>query len=346
MRVRPLTAWQRFLLCAGLGFLILLVVESRHQPSTAVLDDAVVRAGAAPPGGPTLDGCPVLPADNVWNTPIDKLPRDPNSDKYIATMGPERKLHPDFGADPANGIPFALVPQGTRPVKVEFQYREDSDLGGYPIPPNAPIEGGASATGDRHVILLDPGRCLLYELWDSHPQPDGSWKAGSGVKWDLTSNALRPEGKTSADAAGLPILPGLVRYDEVEAGAIRHAIRFTVPKTRAAYIWPATHYASHLTGAEYPPLGLRLRLRADFDISGYSPANQVILKALKRYGMILADNGSPWYISGVPDRRWDDDDLHHLSNLKGGDFEAVDESGLQVKADSGRVDPMAEPPHS
>ena len=352
MSVRTLTGWQRFLLLCAALFAVVLGLTSRRGSRLAP-EDTVVRAGGADPaapapgaprtGGPTLDGCPVLPADNVWNTPIDKLPRDPHSDTYIATMGPHVGLHPDFGASPLNGIPFSLIPAGTTPVKVDFQYRDDSDLGNYPIPPKAPIEGGPQGTGDRHILLLDPQRCLLYELFDAHPQADGSWKAGSGVKIDLTSNALRGDGKTSADAAGLPILPGLVRYDEVQAGEIRHAVRFTVPRTRAAYLWPATHFASRLTGAEFPPMGLRLRLRADYDISRFSPANQVIMKALKRYGMILADNGSPFFLSGVPDSRWDDDDLHHLTALKGSDFEAVDESGLQLLAGSGRVDPKALP---
>ena len=346
MSARTFTGWQRFLLVFSALCLVVLVVTNRRA-SRFDAEDTVVRAsepdhaGASPTAGPILDGCPVLPADNVWNTPIDKLSRDPHSDTYIATMGADRKLHPDFGANPANGIPFALVPAGTKPVKVDFQYRDDSDLGNYPVPPKAPIEGGPNGTGDRHVLLIDPGRCVLYELFYALPQPDGSWKAGSGVKIDLTSNAMRADGKTSADAAGLPILPGLVRYDEVHGGEIRHALRFTVPKTRAAHIWPATHDASKLSGAEFPPMGLRLRLKADYDISHFSPANQVILKALKRYGMILADNGSPWYISGVPDSRWDDDDLHRLSVLKGSDFEAIDESDLQMLPNSGRVDPKA-----
>ena len=344
MSRRPLTGWQRTLLVMAGVFAIVLVASNQRHVFTPAAEDDVVRASVAAPGiptGPVLDGCPVLPADNVWNTPVDKLPLDAHSAAYIQSMNGGLKLHPDFGADPNNGIPFALVPPNTRRVKVDFQYRDDSDLGNYPVPPNAPIEGGPNGTGDRHVILLEPDRCLLYELFDAHPNNDGSWKAGSGVKIDLTSNALRDDGKTSADAAGLPILPGLVRYDEVEAGEIRHALRFTVPKTRNAHIWPARHDASHNGGANFPPMGLRLRLKADFDVSSYSKGDQVILRALQRYGMILADNGSAWFISGVPDRRWDDDDLHHLGNVKGSDFEVVDETGLQMLSDSGRVDPRA-----
>jgi hypothetical protein len=261
------------------------------------------------------------------------------SDTYIQTMGPDKPVHPDFGEN--GGIPFEVVPPGTKRVKVDFDNRDESDLGNYPIPPNAPIEGGPSSTGDRHVILVEPVVCMLYELFDAHPEANGQWKVGSAIKMDLTSNALRGDGKTSADAAGLPILPGLVRYDEVASGHIDHAIRFTVPQTQAAYIWPARHYASKLKGANYPPMGLRLRLRKDFDISGFSKTNQVILVALKHYGMILADNGSAFYLTGAPDRRWNDDDLHRLNGVKGSDFEAVDESDWQMVSDSGRVDPRS-----
>jgi hypothetical protein len=281
----------------------------------------------------------VFPADNVWNTPIDGQPKNAQSDIYIQTMGPDKPVHPDFGAN--GGIPFEVVPPGTKRVKVDFDNRDESDLGNYPIPPNAAIEGGPSSTGDRHVILVEPVVCMLYELFDAHPEPNGQWKVGSAIKMDLTSNALRGEGKTSADAAGLPILPGLVKYNEVASGHIDHAIRFTVPQTQAAYVWPARHYASKLKDPKYPPMGLRLRLRKDFDISGFSKTNQVILVALKRYGMILADNGGAFYLSGAPDPRWNDDDLHHLNEVKGSDFEAVDEDGFQMVADSGRVDPRA-----
>jgi hypothetical protein len=215
----------------------------------------------------------------------------------------------------------------------------ESDPGPYPIPANAPIEGGPDATGDRHVLVVDRDHCVLYELYHAFPQTGGAWQAGSGAIFNLGSNALRPAGWTSADAAGLPILPGLVRYDEVAAGEIRHALRFTAPDTRHAYVWPARHYASDLTGAQYPPMGQRFRLRAGFDLAPYPPAAQVILRALQTYGLILADNGSPWYISGVPDERWDNDLLHTLDAVIGLDFEAVDVSGLMLDPNSGQVRP-------
>ena len=292
--------------------------------------------------GPSLAGCPILPADNVWNTPIDGLPIDPNSAAYIATIGVDRGVHPDFGSGlwegAPIGIPYNIVP-GTQPkVKITFDYDDESDPGPYPLPPGAEIEGGYNSDGDRHILVLDKDDCMLYETWSTYPQPDGSWQAGSGAIFDLQSNALRPSGWTSADAAGLPILPGLVRYDEVASGEIRHAIRVTVPKTREEFIWPARHYASNLTGLNYPPMGQRFRLKADFDISGFSPTVQVILRALKRYGMILADNGSAWFISGVPDSRWNNDVLvGELAQVTGSDFEAVDESSLMIDPDSGQA---------
>jgi hypothetical protein len=291
--------------------------------------------------GPHIGSCPMFPKDNVWNTPVDKLQKDQRSSAYVDSIGPQHKVHMDFGSNLQYGIPYTEVPAGTRARKVEFDYRDDSDLGDYPLPADAPIEGGAGGSGDRHVILVDMRRCLLYELYDTHPQADGTWKAGSGIKMDLTSNALRADGKTSADAAGLPILPGLVRYDEVMSGEINHAVRFTIPHTQGAYIWPARHKASPETDQKVPPLGARFRLRADFDISTYSKTNQVILTALKRYGMILADNGGSMFISGVSDKRWDDSDLRKLSALAAEDFEAVNEADWQLLPDSGRVDPVA-----
>lgn len=291
--------------------------------------------------GPTIAGCPVFPADNVWNVPVDKLGLDPHSKDYVATIGADRPLHPDFGANPYSGIPFTVIDAKTKYVKVKFEFSDESDQGDYPIPPNALIEGGpnAAADSDRHILLIDKDRCMLVELWATHRESDNSWKAGAGIKMDLTSNALRQDNYTSADAAGLPILPGLVRYDEIAAGEIRHAVRFTAPKTQRAYVWPGRHAASTITNAKYPPLGVRFRLRADYDISGFSKTNQIILTALKRYGMFLADNGSAWFISGAPDPRWNDDDLHNLTRVKGSDFEAVDESSWQYLADSARVDP-------
>lgn len=294
---------------------------------------------------PEIDGCPVFPSDNIWNTRVDGLPVHLDSDFWIETIGSTTGLKADFGSGvwpPGSnspiGIPFTTVP-GTQPlVPVSFLYDDESDPGPYPIPPNAPIEGGPDSNGDRHVLVVERDGCILYELFDAWPQTEGaSWTAGSGAIFDLASNDLRPAGWTSADAAGLPILPGLVRYDEVAAGAIFHALRFTVPQTRRAYVWPARHFASSLTGQQYPPMGIRVRLRSDFDLSGFSAANQVILQALKEYGMMLADNGSAWFLSGVPDERWDNDELRELLSVKGSDFEVVDVSSLMVDSDSGQA---------
>ncbi|MDD1660945.1 MAG: hypothetical protein LUQ49_00610 [Methanomicrobiales archaeon] len=289
----------------------------------------------------TLGGCPVLPADNIWNTPVDTLPVDARSSTYITTIGSSTGLHPDFGSGLWDGgpigIPYNLVPGTQEEVPVSFEYADESDPGPYPVPADPLIEGGDASTGDRHILVLDRDTCILYELFSAYPE-GGGWAAGSGAVFDLRSDNLRPAGWTSADAAGLPILPGLVRYDEVAAGEITHALRFTVPRTRRAYLWPARHYASTLTGLQYPPMGQRFRLKAGFDLSGFSPETQVILKALKRYGMILADNGGAWYISGVPDERWDNDALvSEFSRVKGSDFEAVDESSLMITAGSGRA---------
>jgi hypothetical protein len=273
----------------------------------------------------------LFPADNAWNTRVDGLPLDPDSAGYIAHMDPSAGLHPDFGTvwDGApNGIPYVVVPGDQPKVPVSFDYADESDPGPYPIPADAPVEGGAASDGDRHVLVLDADHQRLYELFDAHKQGAG-WHAGSGAVFDLTSDALRPAGWTSADAAGLPILPGLVRYDEaVQQGVIDHALRFTVAHTQRAYVYPATHSASSATDPLLPPMGLRLRLRADFDESGFPPSVRVILTALKRYGMMVADNGSDWYLSGAPDPRWDDDALHSLSAVKGSDFEVVDTRAL------------------
>lgn len=287
---------------------------------------------------------PMFPRDNVWNVAIDTLAVDANSASYVTTIGAAKSLHADFGTvynGAPNGIPYLVVPGSTPPVVVTFDYADESDPGPYPIPADAPIEGGPQSTGDRHVLIVDRDAGKLYELFAAYPNPDGSWHAGSGAVFDLNGNALRPAGWTSADAAGLPILPGLVRYEEVVAGEITHALRFTAPQTRNAFIWPARHKASSLTGTNYPPMGQRFRLKASVDISSFGPNAQVILRALKRYGMFLADNGSSWFLSGAPDPRWDDNELHQLGSLTGSDFEAVDESTLMVDPDSGRVSAAA-----
>ena len=299
----------------------------------------VVLAGAGWAQTPTIGSCTVFPANNIWNTAVDQLPVSGNSSTYVSTIGTGTKLHPDFGTvyDGApNGIPYVTVPGTQTKYPATFAYADESDPGPYAVPLDAPIEGGSSSTGDRHVIAIDTTNCILYEMYAAYPQ-SASWEAGSGAIFNLKSNQLRPAGWTSADAAGLPIFPGLVKYDEVLAGAINHAIRLTVPQTQDEYVWPARHYASNLTNAKYPPMGTRFRLKASFDISGFSAANQIILKALKKYGMMVADNGSAWYISGAPDSRWNDDDLHNLGQITGADFEAVDVSPLMVNQNSGQA---------
>jgi hypothetical protein len=286
--------------------------------------------GSGPGLGPnaSLEGRRPFPADNPWNSPVDQDPVDPSSDALIASIGLTKGLHPDFGADYNGGpfgIPYIVVGGSTALVGVTFDYADESDSGPYPIPANAPVEGGASAGGDRHVLVIDRDHWKLYELFAAYPVPgSSSWTAGSGAIFDLSSDALRPAGWTSADAAGLPIFPGLVRYDEVvEQGAILHALRFTVNHSRHGYVYPARHYASSDTSAAVPPMGMRVRLKAAFDISGYPPSARVILQALKTYGMIVADNGGDWFISGAPDARWDDSDLNTLKQVQGSNFEVV-----------------------
>ena len=314
--------------------------RQQGPPSKAWLPAIYADRAPAPP---FIDGCPVFPADNIWNARVDGLLVDPDSESYISTIGASRQVHADFGSGLWEGgpigIPFITVPASQPGVRMSFLWAGESDPGPYPIPPGAPVEGGSQSDGDRHVLVIQRESCVLYELYYAFPRPDGGWQADSGAVFDLNNNALRPETWTSADAAGLPIFPGLVRYDEVASGEIRHALRFTVPQTRRAYVWPARHYASSLTGSQYPPMGQRFRLRQDFELRGYSPRIQVILLALQRYGMILADNGSAWYISGAPDERWNNDELHELDSVTGGDFEAVDASSLMLDPDSGQVQP-------
>lgn len=283
-------------------------------------------AGAAPtlPGAPA---CPVFPADNVWNVRIDARSVATNSATMISAIGLDRGLHMDFGSYAGYGIPYQIVTAATPRSTVTFEYADESDQFRYPIPASPLIEGGAGAGGDRHILMVDKDACRLYELFAAE-QVGTQWTAGSGATWDLRSNALRPAGWTSADAAGLPILPGLVRYDEVAAGAIAHALRFTTNQTRRAYVYPAMHDASSSTSTSLPPMGLRVRLKASYDTSGLSPHARAIAVALQRYGMILADNGSPWYVSGMSDPRFDDDVLHELDVITGRDLEVVDTSGL------------------
>ncbi|HEY6247167.1 MAG TPA: hypothetical protein VIX17_24670 [Pyrinomonadaceae bacterium] len=293
--------------------------------------DDVVLPQPTPDLGPgaSLHGKQLFPPDNPWNEDISNTPVDPNSDNLIASIGLDTNLHPDFGTvwDGApNGIPYIVVSGSQPKVPLNWTaYGDESDPGPYPVPPDAPIEGGPNSTGDRHVLVIDRDNWMLYELGYAFPINNGaSWNANCGAIFDLNSNALRPAGWTSADAAGLPIFPGLVRYDEVfEQQEIKHAIRFTASITRRAYVSPARHWASSNTSVNRPPMGMKVRLKASFDISGFTPAMQVILRAMKKYGMILADNGSNWYFSGAPDMRWDDDELNQLKTLKGADFEVV-----------------------
>lgn len=282
------------------------------------------------PGAPR---CPILPPDNPWNQRVDRLPVAADSAQLIASIGLDAPVHPDFASGLYNGqpigIPYAVVSKRTHRVPVHFQYASESDKGRYPLPRHVPIEGGASSTGDRHVIVVDRSSCKDYELFAAYPHAGGRfWTAGSGAIFDLRSNRLRPAGWTSADAAGLPILPGLARYDEVARGSIDHALRFTAPCTAKAYVYPARHYASNCSGANLPPMGLRVRLKASVDLSGLPPQARAVAEALQRYGMLLADNGSPWFVSGAPNRHWNNDDLHQLDRLTGRDFEVVDTSSL------------------
>jgi hypothetical protein len=304
---------------------------------------------------PTLDGCPVLPKNNVWNAPVDALPVAANSAAVIAYIDAHgaTHLHPDFGAGLYQGapigIPYVAVPDAQAMVPIDFDslggWPDESDPGPYPIPANAPIEGGPSSDGDRHVLVLRQVSCLLYELYYSWPEgqngctvPGGTpgWCGLSGAVYDLHSNALRPADWTSADAAGLPILPGLARYAEDASGEIRHALRFTVSVSRRSYVWPARHQAGSTNDADAPPMGLRVRLKSSFDVSGFSPQTRVLLQALKKYGLILADNGSNWYLSGIPDDHWDNDALvSELAQVPGSAFEVVDVSSLELDPDSG-----------
>ena len=257
----------------------------------------------------------------------------PGSDRIVRAIGADDTMHADFGSGRYEGarigIPFITLGRSQEKVPVSFQYEGESDPGPYPIPRDVPIEGGRGSDGDRHVIVVDRSRCRLYELFAAYPRDGGDrWTAGSGAIWNLRSNKLRPAGWTSADAAGLPILPGLARWDEVKRGRIKHALRFTVPETRREYIYPARHFASDSNDPDLPAMGQRFRLKESYPIDGFPRQARVVLKALKRYGMIVSDNGSPWYVTGVPNRHWDNDALHTLGDVPGSAFEVVDTSGL------------------
>jgi hypothetical protein len=300
---------------------VILILPSCHKAAEAQNDPPKLFGPNA-----SLEGKLLMPADNPWNQDISSEPLDPNSDRLIASIGVNKPLHPDFGTVYEGmpiGIPYVVVSGKQAKVPVKFGYAAESDPGPYPIPPDAPIEGGPKSKGDRHVLVFDRDNWMLYELFNAFPV-GGGWRADSGAVFNLKSNRLRPAGWTSADAAGLPILPGLIRYDEVfEAHEVRHAIRVTVPKSRRAYVPPATHYASPHRDPNLPPMGMRIRLKSDFKVSGFPRECQIILKALQKYGMIVADNGMPWFINGHPDPRWSDDNLHTLKKVRGRDFEVV-----------------------
>jgi hypothetical protein len=299
--------------------------------SSSAPGDASVPASTPTPGetsgGASLAGRRPFPADNPWNLDVSTAPVDPRSSTLIASCG-LRNLHPDFGTTyngAPNGIPYIVVRSSQAKVPISFDYADESDRGPYPIPANAPIEGGASSDGDRHVLVVDVDAWKLYELFDAHPIAGGtSWRAGSGAIFDLSSNELRPAGWTSADAAGLPIFPGLVRYDEAaEQHAINHALRFTCPRTRRSYVSPARHYASSDTSSALPPMGMRVRLKATYDTTAFTPTVRAILRSMMRYGMLVADNGSGWFVSGAPDPRWSDDELATLARVPSSAFEVI-----------------------
>ena len=307
--------------------------SSRSQPAGTAKPkpkpDPTPKPAARPDPTPKAAPCKLFPSDNVWNRRVDDLPVDAKSDTYIESIGLDKALHPDFSSLAWNGgkgygIPFNKVSSSTPRYHVSFDYDDESDAGPYPIPSNPKIEGGS----DAHLLLWDTQGCDLYEIFAAD-KSGGKWYGGSGAIWNLRSNKLRPNGWTSADAAGLPILPGLARYDEVADGAIRHALRFTAPRTCPDHIYPARHDAGDWPCSTYPPMGLRVRLKASVSLSGFGPQARVILTALKRYGMLLADNGSAWYVTGAPNANWNDDDLNDLGQLDGSDFEVVDTSNLR-----------------
>jgi hypothetical protein len=309
---------------------MLVLIGSNVIAQPATIDEPVTATRRAvrlgPSGGPTIGDCPIFPANNAWNTSIVSHPVHPDSGRIVSTIlaNGGDNLHPDFGENPEYGIPYVVVPSTQPRVPIRYDaYGDESDPGPFPIPLDAPVEGGGSSSGDRHVIALQLGTCELFELFVGRQVGDG-WTAASGARFDLRSNRLRPLGWTSADAAGLPILPGLVRYEEVAAGEIRHAIRVTFSRTRRGYILPATHFASDRTDPDLPPMGMRLRLRADYDTSRLPHQARVIAVAMQRYGLIVADNGSNWFFQGAPSNGWDDDQLNALKAIPGSAFEVVD----------------------
>lgn len=311
----------------------------RHSSMTATNAWLAQNALSRLPG----TNCPVFPADNYWHADVSRLPVDKYSAQWLSHMSPTRKLHADFG--PAfgeqpvpYGIPVTIVNGGPY-VKVGFEYADESDPGPYPLSTSTKIEGGWNASGDRHAIVVDASTCTLYETFDTLLTPHG-WTAGSGAIWSLRSDALRPAGWTSADAAGLAILPGLLTYDEVVRGVVDHAIRFTTNVTDTSYLWPARHSAGSVTNPAYPPMGARFRLKASFSLAGFSRDAQVVLTAMKKYGLVLADNGSPWYFQGTSDTRWTAALVSEFGKVPASAFEAVDSAPLQISSNSGAARPV------
>lgn len=308
--------------------------DAVDERSTAPAAD-VVRGGATATEtavrltrrGPTVAGCSVFPPDNAWNTDVSAAPLHPQSDAIIATIRSVGGdfIHPDFGGRGEYGIPITVVPPDQHAVPIVYEaYGDESDPGPFPVPGDAAVEGGPQSDGDRHVVVVRQGECVLYELFRAFPGSGGAWHADSGARWDLASNATRPLGWTSADAAGLPIMPGLVRYDEVASGVVAHAFRVTFARTQRGYVLPATHFASNDTNPLLPPMGLRLRLEASYDLSSFTGQARVIAEAMRRYGLIVADNGSNWFVQGETHLGWDDTDLRRLKAIPGDAFEVVD----------------------
>jgi hypothetical protein len=303
------------------------VVLAGALAATLVISSGAAARRARTVGAPLEYGCPILPAEDPLNQEIADAPVNPNSANYVASIGLSAHLHPDFGTEPGYGIPYTVVGPEQPKVPIKFtKYRAESNPGPYPVPANAPIEGGGkNGHGDKHVLVVQEGSCVLYEMYKAH-RKGADWTAFNGAVFNLRSDALRPEGWTSADAAGLPIFPLLARYPEVASGLIDHALRVTVPETQNGYIHPATHFASSSSNPNLPPMGLRLRLKASYSLAGFSGESLVILEALKRYGLIVADNGSPWFITGAPNPGWNDENLEEIKQVPGSEFEAV-ESG-------------------
>jgi hypothetical protein len=322
------------------GRRLLLVATAAALLSSSV---SALTAGASPAAG----ACPAFPANNVWNTDISTLPVHPSSAAWLGNMGgPSRLLHPDFGPSGGYpyGIPFNLVDSSHPKINITFTYSSESDQVPYPFGSDTSIEGGPGATGDRHAIMVDQSTCTLYELYNAQYNGATNSTAGSGATWSLTANGLRPAGWTSADAAGLPIFPGLLRVEEVNAGSVQHAIRFTAQQTDRSYLWPARHQAGAASNPSLPPMGARFRLRAGFDTSHFSAATQVVLKAMKHYGLILADNGSNWYFQGAAETGWSDTMISELKTIPAGEFDAIDESSLMIDPNSAQArQPAAAP---